>query len=165
MQLYCSLETSAKYVYFCFSVGCFYPIVHAVWSETTLPESCKLLMAGLSLSLLTSLHTQTHTHTHTHTHMLVFTRLLAHFQVDTVGTSLDLSHVFLLDAGNEIFIWCGSKSSLMSRSKARLIAEKMNKYERKNRARIVQFRSVRAVYCGVCRIKVIIVNVSFFLGY
>ena len=109
-------------------------------------------------------YTLTHTHTHTHTHM-VLTHVLAHFQVDTVGTSLDLSHVFFLDAGNEIFIWCGSKSSLMSRSKARLIAEKMNKYERKNRARIVQFRSVRAVYCGVCRIKVIIVNVSFFLGY
>ena len=64
-------------------------------------------------------------------------------QVETVGASLDLAHVFLLDAGTDIFIWCGSKSSLMARSKGRLMAEKISKIERKNKLKIHQIRAVR----------------------
>ena len=64
------------------------------------------------------------------------------FQVETVAESLDLGQVFLLDCGNHLFVWSGNKSSLMSRSKARLLAEKINKFERKNKSRIVQIRPV-----------------------
>ena len=63
-------------------------------------------------------------------------------QVETVATSLDLSHVFVLDAGSELYIWYGNKSSLMARSKARLIVEKINKHERKNKSVIIQIRAV-----------------------
>ena len=59
-----------------------------------------------------------------------------------MASSLDLSNVFLLDAGSEIYIWYGGKSSLMARSKARLIAEKVNKHERKNKSTIIQVRAV-----------------------
>ena len=52
---------------------------------------------------------------------------------------LDLRHVFLLDAGAKIYIWCGRKSNLVTRTKARLIAEKINKNERKGAAEITQF--------------------------
>lgn len=61
--------------------------------------------------------------------------------VDTLASSLDMSNVFLLDAGPEIFIWCGSKSPLMSRSKARLIADKIKKHERKNKCSIFTVRA------------------------
>ena len=64
------------------------------------------------------------------------------FQVETVAESLDLGQVFLLDCGDHLFVWCGNKSSLISRSKARLLAEKINKFERKNKSRIVQIRPV-----------------------
>ena len=56
--------------------------------------------------------------------------------------SLNLGQVFLLDCGEVIFIWCGSRSSLMSRSKARLLAEKINKFERKGHSKIIQLRPV-----------------------
>ena len=56
--------------------------------------------------------------------------------------SLNLGLVFLLDCGEVLFIWCGSRSSLMSRSKARLLAEKINKFERKGHSKIIQLRPV-----------------------
>lgn len=65
-----------------------------------------------------------------------------------MAESLDLGHVFLLDCGEDLFIWCGNKSSLMSRSKARLLAEKINKFERKNRSKITQLRPV----CSSCHV-------------
>lgn len=51
--------------------------------------------------------------------------------------SLDYRYVFILDAGKQIYIWTGKKSTLMLRSKARLIAEKLNKNERKSNAEIL----------------------------
>ena len=64
-------------------------------------------------------------------------------QVETDPESLDLGQVFLLDCGEVLFVWCGSRSSLMSRSKARLLAEKINKFERKGHSKIIQLRPVR----------------------
>ena len=64
-----------------------------------------------------------------------------------MASSLDASNVFLLDAGPEIYIWYSGKSSLMSRSKARLIAEKINKQERKMRATIIPVRAVSSIAC------------------
>jgi hypothetical protein len=60
--------------------------------------------------------------------------------VEMEAESLNLGQVFLLDCGEVIFIWCGSRSSLMSRSKARLLAEKINKFERKGHSKIIQLR-------------------------
>ena len=51
--------------------------------------------------------------------------------------SLDHRYVFIVDAGRMIYIWTGKKSTLMLRSKARLVAEKMNKNERKGSSEIV----------------------------
>ena len=50
--------------------------------------------------------------------------------------SLDFRYAFILDAGKQIYIWTGKKSTLMLRSKARLIAEKLNKNERKSTSEI-----------------------------
>ena len=50
--------------------------------------------------------------------------------------------MFVLDAGKIIFIWCGGKSKLNERSKARLISERINKIERKNKSNIILFRAV-----------------------
>ncbi|GFS01023.1 protein flightless-1 homolog [Elysia marginata] len=52
---------------------------------------------------------------------------------------LDSRHVFLLDTGPKIFLWNGKKSNLVTRTKSRLIAEKINKNERKGTADIIQF--------------------------
>lgn len=52
---------------------------------------------------------------------------------------LDIRHVFLLDAGQRLFIWNGRKSNLVTRTKTRLIGEKVNKNERKGTAEIIQF--------------------------
>lgn len=49
---------------------------------------------------------------------------------------LDAENVFLLDAGLKIYLWHGKKSKNTVKSKSRLMAEKMNKNERKNRAEI-----------------------------
>ena len=67
------------------------------------------------------------------------------YQVETVAESLDLGQVFLLDCGDHLFIWCGNKSSLTSRSKARLLAEKINKFERKNKSTIIQLKPVHTL--------------------
>jgi len=53
------------------------------------------------------------------------------------ATSLDMRYVFILDAGRHIYLWTGKKSTLMLRSKARLVAEKLNKNERKSLSEII----------------------------
>ncbi|CAF0824220.1 unnamed protein product [Brachionus calyciflorus] len=52
--------------------------------------------------------------------------------------SLDPRHVFLLDYGMTIFLWNGAKCNPITRSKARLFAENINKYERKFQAELIQ---------------------------
>ncbi|KAL3268088.1 hypothetical protein HHI36_007215 [Cryptolaemus montrouzieri] len=56
--------------------------------------------------------------------------------VAVLGESLDPGYVFVLDTGLKIFIWHGKKSKNTLKSKARLMAEKINKNERKNKAEI-----------------------------
>lgn len=69
------------------------------------------------------------------------------FQVSLNSSSLNHSHVFILDAGKKnIFIWSGGKSKLAERSKARLIAERINKIEKKNTAVISSYRAVGQVH-------------------
>ena len=48
--------------------------------------------------------------------------------------------VFLLDDGMRIYLWSGVRANPITRSKARLFAEKINKHERKFEAEIVQVR-------------------------
>lgn len=50
--------------------------------------------------------------------------------------SLDHRYVFVLDTGLKIYIWNGKKSKNTLKSKARLLCEKINKNERKNKAEI-----------------------------
>ncbi|XP_055380330.1 protein flightless-1 [Condylostylus longicornis] len=52
--------------------------------------------------------------------------------------SLDPRFNFMLDAGLKIFLWFGKKSKNTLKSKSRLMAEKINKNERKNKAEILQ---------------------------
>ncbi|XP_059619650.1 protein flightless-1 [Phlebotomus argentipes] len=60
-----------------------------------------------------------------------------HLEPVAIGfTSLDPRYVFVLDTGLRIFIWHGRKSKNTLKSKSRLLAEKVNKNERKNRAEI-----------------------------
>ncbi|XP_046745055.1 protein flightless-1 [Diprion similis] len=51
--------------------------------------------------------------------------------------SLDPQFVFVLDKGTKIFMWYGTKAKNTLKSKARLLAEKINKNERKNKADII----------------------------
>ena len=58
--------------------------------------------------------------------------------------SLDHDHVFILEVGKKfIMMWEGGRSKLSERAKARLIAEKINKLEKKNVAVIASFKAVR----------------------
>ncbi|KAK7794573.1 hypothetical protein R5R35_003590 [Gryllus longicercus] len=57
--------------------------------------------------------------------------------VSVLVDSLDPRYVFVLDTGLKIFMWYGKKSKNTFKSKARLMAEKINKNERKNKADIV----------------------------
>ena len=50
---------------------------------------------------------------------------------------LEADYVYLLDNGMQIFLWYGSKSQSVTRSKARLFAEKINKNERKFQADLI----------------------------
>ena len=50
--------------------------------------------------------------------------------------------MFILDDGLKIFVWCGAKSRLNDRSKGRLVADRINKLERKNKAQLMLFRAV-----------------------
>ena len=60
-----------------------------------------------------------------------------HLEAVTPTTkSLDPRFVFLLDAGLRIFVWYGKKCKNILKSKARLMAEKISKNERKNKATI-----------------------------
>lgn len=54
--------------------------------------------------------------------------------------SLEARHVYLLDAGMSIYLWSGARANPITRSKARLFAENINKYERKFQAELVQMR-------------------------
>ncbi|XP_023016782.2 FLII actin remodeling protein isoform X1 [Leptinotarsa decemlineata] len=57
--------------------------------------------------------------------------------VPVSSDSLDPCYVFLLDAGMKIFLWNGKKAKNTLKSKSRLMCEKMNKNERKNKAEIL----------------------------
>ena len=59
--------------------------------------------------------------------------------VPTSSDSLDPRHVFLVDAGLRIYVWYGTKCKNLLKSKARLMAEKINKNERKDKAVIKIF--------------------------
>ena len=50
---------------------------------------------------------------------------------------LKSEYVYLLDDGMNIFLWNGNKSNPITRSKARLFAEKINKHERKFQAELI----------------------------
>lgn len=51
--------------------------------------------------------------------------------------------MFILVGGDkEIMVWSGGKSKLPERAKGRLIAERINKLEKKNKATITSFRAV-----------------------
>ena len=54
--------------------------------------------------------------------------------------ALDPRFVYLLDAGMNIYIWNGAKCNPITRSKARLFAEKINKHERKFQAELIQMK-------------------------
>ena len=51
--------------------------------------------------------------------------------------SLDPNFVFVLDAGYIIYVWNGKKAKNTMKQKGRLLAEKINKEERKNKAEIM----------------------------
>ncbi|XP_030759863.1 protein flightless-1 [Sitophilus oryzae] len=51
--------------------------------------------------------------------------------------SLDSRFVFILDKGTKMFIWNGKNAKNTLKSKARLMCEKVNKNERKNKAEII----------------------------
>lgn len=53
------------------------------------------------------------------------------------SNSLDSRFVFLIDSGYKIFIWNGMKSKNTTKQKARLLGEKLNKEERKNKAELI----------------------------
>lgn len=59
--------------------------------------------------------------------------------VATEVQTLDPRYVFLVDAGLQIFVWYGMKCKNVLKSKARLMAEKINKIERKNKGTIQIF--------------------------
>ena len=50
--------------------------------------------------------------------------------------SLDPNYAFVLDVGSKLYMWYGRKAKNTLKSKARLMAEKINKNERKNKAEI-----------------------------
>ncbi|MCP9259008.1 Gelsolin [Dirofilaria immitis] len=57
--------------------------------------------------------------------------------------SLDPRYVFLLDAGDTIWIWSGRKARITVSNKARLFAVKMNKKDRKGRSEIESCAELR----------------------
>lgn len=65
------------------------------------------------------------------------TRQLHLETVAVSSNSLDSRFVFLVDIGTKIFIWNGMKSKNTTRQKARLVGEKLNKEERKNKAELI----------------------------
>jgi hypothetical protein len=59
--------------------------------------------------------------------------------VSTEVSSLDPRYVFLVDAGLAIYVWYGKNCKNVLKSKARLMAEKISKQERKNKSSIQIF--------------------------
>jgi len=59
--------------------------------------------------------------------------------------SLDSRYVYLLDDGMKIYLWNGLKTNPITRSKARLFAEKINKYERKFQAELIAQKQLEEV--------------------
>lgn len=51
--------------------------------------------------------------------------------------SLDPNFVFVLDYGKTIYMWYGKNAKNTLKSKSRLMAEKINKNERKNKSEII----------------------------
>lgn len=45
--------------------------------------------------------------------------------------------MFVLDTGTKIFVWIGKKAKNTLKSKTRLMCEKINKNERKNKAELI----------------------------
>lgn len=64
------------------------------------------------------------------------TRTLTPFPVPIECSSLNPNQVLILDNGMMIYVWVGGAAKGVMRSKARLLAEKINKDERKNQAEI-----------------------------
>lgn len=64
-------------------------------------------------------------------------RLLHIESVAVEPNSLDPRYVFVLDAGRKIFVWSGRFSKSTMVSKGRLLAEKINKNERKNYSEVI----------------------------
>lgn len=60
-------------------------------------------------------------------------------------TSLDSAFVFVLDAGLKIFVWSGKHSRCTVTQKGRLLAEKINKIERKDAAEIFELTQGKEV--------------------
>lgn len=57
--------------------------------------------------------------------------------VELSSKSLDSRFVFLVDAGTRIYIWYGSRAKNTMKQKARLLAEKISKEERKNKSELL----------------------------
>ncbi|XP_033231107.1 protein flightless-1 isoform X1 [Belonocnema kinseyi] len=57
--------------------------------------------------------------------------------VEVCAESLDPGYVFVLDVGTKIFMWYGKSSKNTLKSKSRLMAEKINKNERKGKSDII----------------------------
>nr|XP_006817675.1 PREDICTED: protein flightless-1 homolog [Saccoglossus kowalevskii] len=51
--------------------------------------------------------------------------------------SLDPKFVYILDCGMKMYLWYGSQCKSLTKSKARLMSEKINKNERKNQSEII----------------------------
>lgn len=51
--------------------------------------------------------------------------------------SLDARHVYIVDTGSKLYVWSGKKSKYTVRQKARLLAEKINKDERKCKSELI----------------------------
>lgn len=65
--------------------------------------------------------------------------------------SLDPGYVFILDVGAKIFIWNGKKAKNTLKSKSRLMCEKINKNERKNRSEIITITTTSMQAASECR--------------
>ncbi|CAF0908368.1 unnamed protein product, partial [Didymodactylos carnosus] len=58
--------------------------------------------------------------------------------VPVAVSSLDPRHVFYLDIGPKLYVWNGKKCNYITRNKARLFVEKVNKSERKTLSELIQ---------------------------
>jgi hypothetical protein len=58
--------------------------------------------------------------------------------VEPVYTRLRSDSVFILDNGLDIYLWNGKESSKQSRLKGRIVCSRINRNERKSRARVIE---------------------------